>query len=91
MCESATAIESVCDSDVIACDSEGNSLHSKADLKLLFSDLANYIKSKYPDLVVEDIDEMVWNFARKYPGYQKTYGIDALKQFAVKMKERGWK
>jgi len=63
---------------------------SQKDLNLLAYDMKNFVNSRYPNLAVEDIKEMVWSFARANPGYQKTYGIDYLQQLAENLNQRGW-
>jgi putative DNA primase/helicase len=61
-------------------------------LKQVVTDMRNYVNTQYPNHSMndEELDNMVWYFAKKNPGYQSKYSMHGLKEIATKLSESGW-
>lgn len=61
-------------------------------LKQVVTDMRNYVNTQYPNnsLNDEELDNMVWYFAKKNPGYQSKYSMHGLKEIATKLSKSGW-
>ena len=63
---------------------------SPDDLKLLVYDMKNFVRNKYPNLLISDIGKVNFEFCLKYPGYRKSYGSNNCLWLMKKLNESGW-
>jgi hypothetical protein len=68
---------------------EENFIKKDTNIKEFRTDLKNVVKSNY-DGVVDSIPDLLYNFNKRYPGYQRLLGNQDLQNEAEKLNSWGW-